>query len=464
MTGGMRWDIRPEQRSQNGLKGLARSNPPTLDDILIDRVDLSVKGVFALRGDEDSGPRQFDALGRLLAEQDTVWTSPHRNASNTFRVKLRNKEQWTFNASLRAQLDKQSPKLTLLAALNPVRTLHHRLAELPDDADFVSLLIEMSPSDFFAPSLSLQQLQSIDGNDNYLPDIALAKRKLGNEYFSQFLNVYDLQFRRWIGEAISLNSDFRVRCSSARIVAGSDTGEMRMDWSHLTVRSAELYFERRHSGAPALLDRLTRKVLSAQSGSTWRSYGQNEVGERRLGTEVIGLDLTASIQQKYYGKTPSRIRCETRYTKGIRNVLRETLGDATNEAFLKILHSLREDVKKRCQWDAFCDLCAEPKVATLHEASMLLATVAIEADKAGVDAGPFLGRLLATGGVDLSNEDGGALSTLINRLIDLEVLEIIKLQRRYRPGMVRRYTLSKTGREIAELVQRSFALAEDHGN
>lgn len=460
MAGGKRWDVRPEQRSKDGLKGLARTNPPTLPDLHVDRIELTIKGTFALRGKEEDGPAQFDELIRLFTENETLWTAPARKASNSFTVKLRAADQWTISATMQAQLDKGRPELTVRPSLNPTRTLHHLLAELAHNDDPLAHLQNMSARDFFASSDCVQLLQSTDGGDNYLPDVGLAKARMDDDYFSQFLVIFDQQLRRWFGEAISPNATFSAEHLPRGIVSTSDVAEFSMDWPRLTVRSAEVFFERRHSGAPALMDRLTRKVLSAQSGAMWRSYGQNEVGERRPGTEVIGLELTANIQQKYYAKTASRVRCETRYTKGMRNVLREARGEGSEGAFLNIAQRLREDAKRRCQWDAFCNLCSEPTMATVHEAAALFATVAISASENDVDAASFLGSLLATGGIDLTGPDGDAPPDLINSLIKLGVLEAVKLQRRYRPGSVHRIALASAWRAVAETLQQAFAQAE----
>lgn len=462
MTIGPRFDIRPQQRGRDGLPPLALSNPPRIEDVMIDRIKIRVSGSFGHASSADDAGALFDRYKSILleraSEETSNWKAPTGKSRSTSRASLRPSGHSTIkDASITIRWAREAVNIGLNVTVNPTRTLVHRLAEIEQTDDPMAMLAALAPNDFFAVSQALQQLQTLDGNDNAIASWSSARSILGDDFATQFLRVFAEQLRRWAIDAVAPERfGFASQSAHDGILANSGSDYLRLFWHHLTVLSAEVYFERRHAQAVNLLDRLSRDVAAGHLASEWRRYGHNEIGERREGTEVVGLELNIPIQQKYYAKTNDRVRIETTYTRAIRNTLRQTLRDPTQGGFWQLCHALREDTIERCQWDEFADLCAEPKRATLQEATQLFVTVSVTAHKMGIDPTEVLSALLSTGGVDATVADEPKLPKLLKKLERDGVLRRKNLRRRRQPNAPIRYRLNSDWMDVADRIQRAF--------
>lgn len=462
MTIGPRFDIRPQQRGRDGLPALAASNPPRIEDVMIDRIKIRVSGSFGHASSADDAGALFDRYKLILMERASDaasnWNAPTGRSKSTSRIGLRSNNHSTIrDASITIKWAREATKFGLNVTVNPTRTLVHRLSEIEQTDDPIGTLATLTPSDFFAASRSLQQLQTLDGNDNAISDWSSAQSLLGEDFSMQFMRVFAEQLRRWAIEAVAPRSlGFTSQSQRAGILATSGNDYLQLFWHDLTVLSAEVYFERRHSQAVDLLNRLTRDIPAGHLASRWRRYGQNETGERRLGAEVIGLDITKTIQQKYYAKTNDRVRIETTYTSAIRNALRQRLNDPTQIGLFELCHALCLDTIARCQWEEFCDLCGEPMRATLQEAAQLFAIVSVTAHNMGVDPTHVLSALLSTGGIDATVNDEPDLPMLLEKLESDGILRRRNLRRRRQPNDPIRYRLNSDWMDVADRIQRAF--------
>ena len=467
MTVGPRFDVRPRQRGRDGLPGLEAFNPPKFEDVMIDRIKVGVSGAFGNPASSEDAGRLFDRYKYLLldraADPASNWKAPSGRSRSATRAELKPDPNTTISKGvINIRWARDAVTIRLNLTLNPTRTLSHRLAEIGDSPDPIGLLASLTPNEFFATSNSLQQLQTLDGNDNMIANWSVARSKLGSDFPTLFLEVFEAQLQRWVADAVAPESvGFSSRVTSDSIVAVEGMDRLQLFWDHMTILSAEAYFERRHASAVDLLDRLTRDIPAGHTASEWRRYGQNEIGERRQGTEVIGIDVTNTVQQKYYAKTSNRIRIETTYTRAIRNAVRLNLNGTVRDGFFELSSALRRDTVTRCKWDAFCNLCAVPRRATLQEAAQLFTTVSVTAHDMDVDPTPVLAALLSTGGVDATLPNGLAPSKLLEKLERLGVLKRKNLRRRNQPKAPVRYRLNSDWLEVADRIQKAFS-KENH--
>lgn len=463
MTLGGRFELRPSQRSRNGVPALGLNNPPTVPDVMIDKLVVSVSGSFGPRTTEDNAGKLFEHYRAILEARVQRgagdWQAPRGKAAASFWVQMRPAAATTIGeAKLKVEWAKETVNLRLKMSLNPTRTLLHRLRYLiMAGAEAVPSLTDMPPHMFFGRSSTVEVPPTLDGNDNMLMDLNAVRSALGADYASTFLAAFDYQLRKWALDAIAPEAlGFIPAISGEQTQSALGVFRARLNWNHLTVNYAEGYFERSHGSAVRLLDRLSRSVPASHTGAGWRRYGENEIGQRRPGSELVGLDLSNTVQQVYYAKTPTRVRAETRFTRAVRNAVRVDRGEQSERPLFDLLQAIRRDVLSRCRWRVFCSMCEEPARPVLAESAQLLLAIVTAAHEAGVNPEPVLTQLLGTGGLDGTSDDGSAPSRLIRHLCRAGVLDKSTLHRRRRPGEVPRYRLAPDWMELAERLQRAF--------
>lgn len=459
-----RYDVRPGQRDRDGLLGLDARNPPSLGDVMLDKIVVRVPGTFTVRDSHGDAGTMLDLLKEIFQASSAsapLWGAPKGKTPKAFSVELAQPDDWTLNAKLTASLSRPAVDLGLRLGVNPTRTLRHLMPEMRERSDPIEYLNGLHPRDFFAKRGPLQQLQTPNGNDNAIVSYAEVRGLLGETFPATFIGIFDGQLRRWATEAIAPASHgFVSRQTNNAIVSQTEASELELRWPYLTVSSAETYFERRHADAAALLSRVTQKIEATHVGAMWRRYGQNELGGRLPGTEVVGLDLTKTVQFKCYAKTGSRVRIETSYNSAIRNALRRTQATPSMQEFETLCEALRRDTLARCRWEEFCDLCAEPRRSTLREAAALLSTIVEAALAEDAEPAALIATLLSTGGSDATVAGEGLTPSLARRLTQAGVLSSTNLRRRNRPGAQVRYGLAPDWLDVADRLQSVFA-AED---
>jgi hypothetical protein len=359
--------------------------------------------------------------------------------------------------SVDARREADRVKVTLNVSLNPTRILHHRLASLPEIGAREELLA-MPPELFFAAAAIEQSDMALGGVDNAVPRPAEVQRKLGPTFADTFLEILDVQLRRWVLDTLAPTSaGFVHRQVDTRLMAGSEDMTMRLDWADLIVLYAEAHFERRHSSAEALMERLAHTVPQAHSETGLRRYGETELGGRRLGSAVVGFARTKTVHQVYYAKYRDRVRAETRYQSAVRNAVRATRC-TTDYPLAELLGQVRNDAVRRSneRWGTFCAMCAEPLRATLNEVAGMVALVAECAQAASVAFLPVFSALLTSGGIDETDADGTAPRRLMDRLERAGLISRQSLNARRCAGERRRHALTGDWLEIVQRMKAAF--------
>lgn len=418
---------------------------------MIDRMTISVTGMLqSANNDPDSGnllDYYRSALLDRVSDPRNNWKAPSSNSTTKLHVSLQNNPLLTIRRGrLFAELDNDVVKFRLRLVLNPTRTLKHQAELIEDSTDARTALTELGPDEFFAWSNSLQQLQSVDGNDNFLDRLCSLRTDLSEDFPTVFFEIYERQLKRWVSDAV--------------LPPNTSNISITLHWPEIVVSSVEGYFERRHSDAYSLLERLAREIETGHIGAHWRSYGINETRERRKGAIVVGLDFQNNVEQKYYAKTKSRVRLETTYTREVRKTLKLNHGPNTNTPLQILLAAVRRDVVRQCKYDVFCEICAEPKRATLQEATEFIAQICHDARGAKVNPAPVLAALLSTGGINETDKDGAAPKRLMRRLARSGIIKTSNLRPRRRPHAPIRHRLHSQWRDVAVKMQKAFV--SDH--
>ena len=145
MTIGPRFDVRPQQRGRDGLPPLAVSNPPTIEDVMIDRIKIRVSGSFGHASSADNAGTLFDRYNSILleraSEETSNWGNPRGASQNTSRVGLNsNVHSVIQDATININWAREATKIGLNVTVNPTRTLVHRLAEIEQNDDPMATL------------------------------------------------------------------------------------------------------------------------------------------------------------------------------------------------------------------------------------------------------------------------------------------------------------------------------------
>ncbi|MEZ0498206.1 hypothetical protein [Sphingomonas sp. IW22] len=455
-----RYDLRPRQRSRNGVKALDLAARPTRDDMMIDLIRMRVTGWISATSRDAVHDlfRRYRAALTSREDQNRAWSAISDKPSEYYRTTFRPGANWLMNETfLDARQDADRVKVSLSISINPTRILHHPLVALPDQMAREELLA-MVPQAFFAAAAIEQGDMALGGADNAVPRPIEAQEKLGPAFADAFIEIVEVQLRRWVLDAIGpVSAGFVHWQEETRLIARSEAMALRLDWANLIVLYAEANFERRHSSAEALMERLAHTVPQAHSETGLRRYGETELGGRRLGSAVVGFARTKTVHQIYYAKYRDRVRAETRYLSAVRNAVRATRCK-TEHPLADLLGQVRDDAVRRAgsRWAVFCAMCEEPRRATLHEVAGMVSLVADCAQAAGVAFMPVFSALLTSGGIDETGENGPAPRRLMDRLERAGLISRQNLNIRLRAGEQRRHALTGDWLEIVQRMKAAF--------
>jgi len=428
--------------------------------MLIDKLVLTITGHLLHPSGVDCA---VDVYREALSQRATTplgrWTSPTR-AAHEFRTTL-NDTEGTIAATLICRNEKTRAAVRLHLTLNPTKTLVHALAHAADIGD-LSEITALAPETFFARHRFPRAAPAVDHNDNAIGSYDEAKAALSGTIADPFLLLFEDRLRSWLQEAVApLDVGFAHSLNMVQPVAQFDDLTVTLLWDSLIVRKAEVYCERRHSGARQAIERLSARLNSANANSTWHSYPTEEHGSRSGRSISVGFSPTKDIRQAYYAKCPDRIRIETRYDKRILNAVGYPDVDQMRPLISR-LAALRADAVRRGAYSEFCKMIKEPTTATVSDLASLVAAIAECATQARVRVAPVVTSLLSTGSIDQTDTGGEAPQRLIDRLCDARLIERSNLARR-RPGEPLRYTLVGVHHDAVRQLQKAFQDQEREG-
>lgn len=459
-------------------------NAPAAADMAIDRIEVGIPArLWSQSGSGCDHDRAFSIYRELLSRRTDWdrgdWTVPG-TLDHRFTTSLRTPSRSTIGgARLTARRGVGAHELYMVVTANPTRTLAHLVSELEaDEAGAIAILEAMSADQFFARSPNPKAARTLDDEDNALADFEQLHRMFGADPFGAFLSIFERKLQQWSLAAFApLDCGFLPHRSGR---AAGGVQRVALDWERLVVRNAEVYCERHHGGAVALMNRLSGDVANSHAEVDWRSYQLDETGGRSGGSATIGIHPTANTRLSFYAKTATRVRIETRYTKRVRDTLRNPdASAATPLADLLIAAKVDAAVRLvrpsgrprdanragvlRSPWEALCAMCAEPPAAMIGDVARLLAELARASSQAKVDPEPLFVTLLSSGGVEQTPRTGLFPRRLLKRLVERGVLDPSNLYRRMPPGQPRRMHLTPHYREVFRRLRQTFG-SEQNGS
>lgn len=454
--------IRPRQRGRFGVPGLHLPNRPSAQEMAFDKVVVSVSGrlISALEPAQepsDALDGYREAMRRRYFRPGSGWSRPGGAASGFDTTS----KGWGTIAEtkVRVRWAKEAHEISVTLTLNPTRTLLHALSMIEENGDAAADLGYLPLAAFFgrsAPVVASAAATTLDGSDNAFDHLGLLTERMGRDHAAAFIGPYESQLKRWTLEAVAPpEAGFSHDTSGPILTAINGVHRVAVDWGHLFLRSAEIYCERRHADAVALMNRMSSTVQAAHAESFWRSYDIGELGGRAAGSATIGIRPTSRIKQVYYAKKTDRIRIETRYEQRVRDNLRGTSTSPVSPLH-DLLLGLRNDAVQRIRWDAFCAMAEEPPTPLMTDFARLVGVVARCCAEARVDPERVFKELLGAGGLDETASTGSFPRRLLHRLADAGVIHRENLQRRSRPGHPRRHHLRQPYLTIADALQRLF--------
>ncbi|WP_340317911.1 hypothetical protein [Rhizorhabdus argentea] len=297
---------------------------------------------------------------------------------------------------------------------------------------------------------------TLDDNDNAVATLDGILAVLGSNYPQRFIETFEEQLRHWSIEAVApASSGFSHDLSEPDPCALFGDQSVTLNWSQLVVSSAELFCERRHADAVALMHRVAAHVHAAHGNAEWRSYGVEQDFGGRLGKSMtVGISPTEDIRQICYAKTTTRVRVEIRYLRKVRASLRMDVKHHARPLF-DLFAALQTDAAFRVDWKTFCKMCVEPPHAMLTEVSQMMALIAECARGAGVSAKPVFTALLTARSI-AEDDSGDFPRRLMKRLEAAGLIDRQSLVRRVRPGERRRHRLTPVYFEIVGQLQQAF--------
>lgn len=445
------------QRGAEGIFGLDHRMAPEAREWFADGVTVIVSGALSASQPDDPTIDAFslhrEALRRHCHNQPRFWTFGEGNGEATVsfvgaaagvsppsRAKFLLGEP-TASALSHFRVPRRHPVKVRLYA-NPTRAISNFLALRGEGP--------LNLSDYhYGQILGLEQNSGpvgVNGQTNWIESMTRVRSLFGDDALAGFIPWFEDALKAFCIEMVAPSgAGFEVLASEDRIVACNGVHRVALDWSRLTLWRAEVYFDRRYSGAPALMNRCLARVTSGQSEAGWTSYEPPHGAARSNSGASVSADLTSSIKQVLYAKTENLIRSEFRYQKRIKN----SLGDPEFTSLAEWILAIRADAVRRLRWRSILRLIEPVRGVDIQHLAEFMGALS-RALRGDAQSEFVIRMLLTTGGLDST-----APRRLISRLREVGIIEDTRLQQRAMPRQRRRYALAPRYHDIVALLQAS---------
>lgn len=422
------------------MRGFDPKLDPSLIEIGIDRLQVQVKGTFALTNGSFG---QFAET--LLHQPDLGWfnrpggTGSFRSVDWSARAQSSIRE---MSATLRSTTQNRGTA-KLEATLNPTATMAHCIkryqAERPHSS-FLDYLRGLPPGNFFALADDAQEhfVQSLDGRDNWLPPPSDLGELMDRDYWPAYLAIFVAQLRQLVLQVFSEPQNVSVSTSGARDTVRSSNGWVEIEWDRVSVPQIECYFERFHSTATLAVRRGGWAVLSADHSAHLKRYIGNARFERDNDRLSVSVPLTDTRWLSIYAKLADRMRFEVvRKGKGDYSAL--PLPEAPIQRLFEIIALERGNTLVAVRWPSIGELFAGPDYPDIHDLQVLIRHIA----RAAGDNETLLSDLMTKLLYDGSIEERWAISSREHRTATSALKAAGVLEK----NAIRRRDMSKTGRQ-----------------
>lgn len=441
---------RARQRDPDGLMlGFEQGLSPALHEVGVDRMDISVSGRW-------SSPRsmtEFFSNRLQIVENRWLNVPVAREGATTVELTQRSSQNTSTISNLSIRVSARAGQIgsiKIKIGLNPTRTLHHLLAyfeqgEGEADGPLLDRLSLLSPLEFFSKSSRATEMAvSLDGGDNFLPDVSLARRLVHVDFWPTYLEVFCEQLRRLCELILSE--------TGAALDEGLSSNErLELDWAEVRVPQIECYFERYHRSAVWAVRQGCWHLLAADHSATVRSYEGDWSAVRDNRRFAASLPLTSGCHLAIYAKLHDRLRFERR-RNGRGNYIRLARNRTGMARLLAIIQMERQSLIDGVRWGEIGEIFSGPDEAAVPDFLLLIEQVEAASRGNAATFGHLLKSLIIEGAV-VRPRAGPTLDLggPIRELQERGVIDRARIRPRDLNGRDTRYALRSPFREIHSL-------------
>lgn len=447
--------VRARQRSRTALRAFASPLLPLIEEVGIDRWQLSVTGQWRTTNNVDElTPQQIAELLTIPPIEVDWFRAPERTRYG-MKLSSRSKTNSTLGEMVFKVESRGGHNGTLSAWLknaNVTRALSHLLSEHGETSDFLSVIRALEPFDFFSRSSHFISRSFGGGGDNWLPDADLVRRCLGADPFGAFLPVYVDQLHRLVASVLSTPVAGPFVRDGTDVIVEDDEVTSRWQWGDVRVPQIECYFERHHARAIGTVRMAANVALDSLDKVDARRYDpmNSDFVERTGDCFSISTQLNERYRLKIYAKGRSRIRFEVvRVGKGDYGSIHQ------QDRLLAIMNLERQNLLSQARWSTVGQFFNEQRSPQLNDLARLCSLIADVCVAHRVPIEPILARLLEDGGA-CSNADGLVPDAILLKLHRIGVVDRQIVRRQDHRLPEKRYTLSSEYRNVMQLIRTAL--------
>jgi hypothetical protein len=453
--------VRARQRSRTALPAFDGHMIPTISEVGIDRIQISVAGSWHIsRAGQSPQMAVEDFFGSLGVSHEVDWFRSPEERANLWLIRTRSNAATTLGPteiSVRGRNDGRGRININLKGANPTRTLAHLLADHGTEAGFANAISALSPSRFFA--LANNSIPRAIGSspDNWLPEPDVVVRCLGRNPFAVFLPIYVGQLQRLIAEMLSPFAPSQMVPEGPDMVWSEHGLVVRVEWGRARVPQIESYFERHHGGAVGAVRSAAVVALGEADMADVRRYSRpvSDWIERQDDCLSIGLPLTDRYRLGIYAKSPDRLRFEVRrFKKGDYSGLASPA--QPHDWLLGIMNMERHKLLDAMSWPRVGAMFNEQPNPQMSDLIRLCSLIAQACSEYGLDVQSVMARLFEDGGITRNGHDD-VPTAFLQRLCRAGVLHHLVVGRRDHPRPRKRYSLTPEYRHLMDAVMVSLS-------
>jgi len=415
---------------------------PHIDEWRVDKLQLVIKGSWSARS-ADISREYLDNTGHPPVGH---WFK-QPNVHPAFRTI---KTRWPARSTIpMLEIEwRRSPdgsgQIKVTVSANPTITLHHLLARYGDAPDFAGAVAALPFDEFFdrAPDARLQR--SLDGRDNWLPDVSALNTALPDRPFEHFLPIYAEQLQQLVAALVIPDGCSEIGYHGPTMVMDSPETTVSIRWGEIAVPQIETYFERYHSRAVPVMRAAAQRVLSAHARSGVHRYVPIEEATREGDRFSVSAEISKSRRVVAYAKSARRLRFEVR---------RQAKGDypaadphaPPTARLLQIIAHERDLAATGVIWQNYGRMFDEPEGFYAADLVELVSAISAACVQAGIQPRDILTKLLSDGGY---SEPLRKPSPVTRFLIRAQIIEEVRLAPYKLRGTQVRYSLVERYRDL----------------
>lgn len=458
--------MRVRQRGRGGVRAFDADLQPVLEEVGIDRFDLTVAGQWVTEACGSEGVTADDYFEMLHPPEEPRWFRGERTIDGV-KLVTRSQAACTLgHLELVIKRKQQRPAGTLWLKLeggNVTRTLHHLLMMHGHyGEEFLGHVSALEPAAFFERAPGGVPLAYGQNADNWISDYNAMRACLGGDPFGSFFPVYVRQLQALVGQLVVPHYSVNVSRLGSSLCYSLPGLACRVEWDAVRFQQIEAYFERRHTSARGAVRLLATAALNdLDQADVWRYITNSSVwAERQADNLIVGLVLREHYKLKVYAKASARIRFEVR-RKGRGTTIQHTerLPSPENR-MLDVFEHERANLVSAAQWRVLGPMLDDHPAPQQSDLVHLCSEVHRISLAHEVSFSTLLAVLMEDGGIRPNGQHGWS-EALVADLVTAGILHRPVLRRRDHRQPNKRYALRPEFRSLSVLI--SQAMAEGRG-